>query len=92
MLGMSTGCHALHYLLESPFAGDAPSDAFLYAIHQKLSFAAGPAVRAAERAVLRPGVRDQSPAAGAGRKAVHIMSSIAIAEPVAQASCSCCAC
>src|SRR5271167_425523 len=31
MLGQSGGSHALHYLLEDPFAGDQPSDAFLYA-------------------------------------------------------------
>jgi len=42
MLGMSTGSHALHYLLEDPFAGDELSDAFRYAVHAKLSFAAGP--------------------------------------------------
>ena len=42
MLGQSTGSHALHYLLEAPFAGDELSDAFLYAMQQKLSFAAAP--------------------------------------------------
>ena len=42
MLGMSTGSNELHYLLESPFAGDDLSDAFLYAAAAKLSFAAGP--------------------------------------------------
>ena len=42
MLGMSTGSHELHYLLEDPFAGDDLSDAFRYAVHAKLSFAAGP--------------------------------------------------
>jgi pimeloyl-ACP methyl ester carboxylesterase len=31
MLGMSTGSHALHYLLEDPFAADELSDAFLEA-------------------------------------------------------------
>jgi hypothetical protein len=41
-LGMSTGSHALHYLLEDPFAGDELSDAFRYAVHAKLSFAAAP--------------------------------------------------
>ena len=30
MLGQSTGSHALHYLLEDPFAGDELSDAFRY--------------------------------------------------------------
>ena len=55
---LSTGSHELHYLLEDPFAGDELSDAFLYAVAAKLSFAAGAAVRAAARAVLRPGVRD----------------------------------
>ncbi len=42
MLGQSGGSHALHYLLEDPFAGDELSDAFLYATMNKLSFAAGP--------------------------------------------------
>jgi hypothetical protein len=42
MLGQSTGSHALHYLLEDPFAGDELSDAFLYALQQRLSFAAAP--------------------------------------------------
>ena len=30
MLGMSTGSHTLHYLLEDPFAGDDLSEEFLY--------------------------------------------------------------
>ena len=42
MLGQSGGSHALHYLLEDPFAGDELSDAFLYAMMNKLSFASGP--------------------------------------------------
>jgi len=42
MLGMSTGSNELHYLLEDPFAGDDLSDAFLYGVQAKLSFAAGP--------------------------------------------------
>jgi pimeloyl-ACP methyl ester carboxylesterase len=42
MLGQSTGSHALHYLLEDPFAGDELSDAFLYAVQDKLSFASAP--------------------------------------------------
>ena len=42
LLGQSTGSHALHYLLEDPFAGDEPSDAFLYAVQDKLSFAGAP--------------------------------------------------
>lgn len=42
MLGMSTGSNELHYLLEDPFAGDDLSDAFLYAVQTRLSFAAGP--------------------------------------------------
>ena len=42
MLGRSTGSHALHYLLEDPFAGDELSDAFRYAVHAQLSFAAAP--------------------------------------------------
>jgi pimeloyl-ACP methyl ester carboxylesterase len=42
MLGQSTGSHALHYLLEDPFAGDELSDAFGYAVQARLSFAAAP--------------------------------------------------
>jgi len=42
MLGMSTGSDELNYLLESAFAGDDLSDAFLYAVQARLSFAAGP--------------------------------------------------
>jgi pimeloyl-ACP methyl ester carboxylesterase len=42
MLGQSTGSHALHYLLEDPFADDELSDAFLSAMQAKLSFASAP--------------------------------------------------
>jgi pimeloyl-ACP methyl ester carboxylesterase len=42
MLGQSTGSHALHYLLEDPFAGDELSDAVLHAMQARLSFAAAP--------------------------------------------------
>jgi hypothetical protein len=42
MLGMSTGSHALHYLLEDPFAGEELSDAFRYAAAARLSFADSP--------------------------------------------------
>jgi pimeloyl-ACP methyl ester carboxylesterase len=42
MLGMSTGSHELHYLLEDPFAGDELSDSFLYRVQAKTSFAGAP--------------------------------------------------
>jgi pimeloyl-ACP methyl ester carboxylesterase len=42
MLGQSGGSHALHYLLEDPFAGDELSDVFRYAMMNELSFATGP--------------------------------------------------
>jgi pimeloyl-ACP methyl ester carboxylesterase len=42
MLGQSPGSHSLHYLLEDPFADDELSDAFLYAMMNELTFAAGP--------------------------------------------------
>ncbi len=42
VLGQGTGSHVLHYLLEDPFAGDDLSDAFLYAVQARLSFAAAP--------------------------------------------------
>ncbi len=42
LLGRSTGSDELHYLLEDPFAGDELSDAFRYAVTERLSFADGP--------------------------------------------------
>src|SRR5690242_21237130 len=42
LLGQSGGSHALHYLLEDPFAGDGLSDAFLYSMMGQVSFATGP--------------------------------------------------
>jgi pimeloyl-ACP methyl ester carboxylesterase len=43
VLGQGSGSHALHYLLENPFAGDDElSDAFRYALMDELSFSAGP--------------------------------------------------
>ena len=42
MLGQGSGSHALHYLLEEPFAGDELTDAFLSALQARLSFASGP--------------------------------------------------
>ncbi|HLQ53624.1 MAG TPA: alpha/beta fold hydrolase [Streptosporangiaceae bacterium] len=41
-LGSSTGSHALHYLLEEPFAGDELADDFLYRVQARLSFATAP--------------------------------------------------
>jgi pimeloyl-ACP methyl ester carboxylesterase len=43
MLGMSTGSHELHYLLEDPFDADGGlSDAFTRETQSRLSFAGGP--------------------------------------------------
>jgi len=42
MLGAGTGSHELHYLLEDPFAGDELSDAFLYEVQARTSFAGTP--------------------------------------------------
>jgi len=42
MLGMSTGSHTLHYLLEDPFAGGELSDDFLHNVQDQLTFSAGP--------------------------------------------------
>jgi pimeloyl-ACP methyl ester carboxylesterase len=42
MLGSSTGSHALHYLIEDPFAGGELSDDFLYQVQGHLTFSAGP--------------------------------------------------
>jgi pimeloyl-ACP methyl ester carboxylesterase len=41
-LGTSTGSHALHYLLEDPFAGGELSDDFLARVQALLSYAPGP--------------------------------------------------
>ena len=42
MLGQSSGSDDLHYLLEGAFAGGRLSDAFLHAVHGRLSFAPAP--------------------------------------------------
>jgi len=42
MLGMSTGSHALHYLLEDAFTGGELSDVFLREAESLLTFTAGP--------------------------------------------------
>ena len=42
ILGMSTGSHTLHYLLEDAFAGGELSDVFLRGVESQLTFAAGP--------------------------------------------------
>jgi pimeloyl-ACP methyl ester carboxylesterase len=42
MLGASTGSHALHYLLEDPFAGPDLNDDFLYQAESHLSFGSAP--------------------------------------------------
>ncbi len=42
MLGMSTGSHRLHYLLEGALAGDELSDSFRYQAQELLSFWSGP--------------------------------------------------
>ncbi|HEX5188327.1 MAG TPA: alpha/beta fold hydrolase [Streptosporangiaceae bacterium] len=41
-LGMSTGSHDLHYLLEDAFDGDEISDSFKYRAQDMLTFAGGP--------------------------------------------------
>jgi pimeloyl-ACP methyl ester carboxylesterase len=42
MLGSSTGSHALHYLIEDPFAGGELNDDFLYRAESILTFASAP--------------------------------------------------
>jgi pimeloyl-ACP methyl ester carboxylesterase len=42
LLGSSTGSHALHYLLEDPFAGPELNDDFLYRAESHLSFGSAP--------------------------------------------------
>jgi pimeloyl-ACP methyl ester carboxylesterase len=41
-LGMSTGSHKLHYLLEDPYAGAELNDDFLHRVQAELSFSGGP--------------------------------------------------
>ena len=41
-LGMSTGSHQLHYLLDDAFEGDELGDDFLYRAQAQLTFAGGP--------------------------------------------------
>jgi pimeloyl-ACP methyl ester carboxylesterase len=42
LLGSSTGSHALHYLLEDPFAGPELNDDFLYRAESHLGFGSAP--------------------------------------------------
>jgi pimeloyl-ACP methyl ester carboxylesterase len=42
ILGASTGSHALHYLIEDPFAGSDLNDAFLFRVESTLSLATAP--------------------------------------------------
>ena len=59
ILGMSTGSHTLHYLLEDAFAGGELSDVFLRGAESQLTFTAGAAVRGPARGLLRAGFRDE---------------------------------
>ena len=56
MLGMSTGSHELHYLLEDAFAGGEISDEFRYQAERHLSFAASPLYALLHEACYAPGV------------------------------------
>ena len=67
MLGQSGGSHALHYLLEDPFAGDQLSDAFLYAMMNELSFATGPLYALLHEAAYAQGFATGGPHSGSGR-------------------------
>jgi pimeloyl-ACP methyl ester carboxylesterase len=42
ILGMSTGSHTMHYLLEDAFAGGELSDVFLRGVESQLTFTSGP--------------------------------------------------
>jgi pimeloyl-ACP methyl ester carboxylesterase len=42
LLGLASGSHTLHYLLEDAFAGDELSDDFLHKVQSELSFASAP--------------------------------------------------
>jgi pimeloyl-ACP methyl ester carboxylesterase len=70
-LGMSSGSHELHYLLEDAFDGDEISDSFLYRVESMLTFAAAPLYAALHEACYAQGqatgwaahrVREQFPA------------------------------
>ena len=58
-LGMSTGSHELHYLLEDAFDGDEISDSFLYRVESMLTFAAAPLYAALHEACYAQGAGDQ---------------------------------
>ena len=55
LLGSSTGSHVLHYLLETPFAGDELTDDFLQKVQAQLSFAPGPLYAALHEACYAQG-------------------------------------
>ncbi len=70
-LGMSSGSHELHYLLEDAFDGDEISDSFRYRVESMLTFAAAPLYAALHEACYAQGqatgwaahrVREQFPA------------------------------
>jgi pimeloyl-ACP methyl ester carboxylesterase len=54
-LGMSTGSHQLHYLLEDAFDGARISDDFLYRVQAQLTFAPGPLYAALHEACYAQG-------------------------------------
>ena len=68
MLGMSTGSHELHYLLEDALTGDEVSDEFLYQAERHLSYAGSPLYALLHEACYAPGCRHRLVgAAGPGR-------------------------
>jgi pimeloyl-ACP methyl ester carboxylesterase len=56
LLGSSTGSHALHYLLEHPFAGAELSDDFLAQVAARLSYASAPLYALVHEACYAQGV------------------------------------
>jgi pimeloyl-ACP methyl ester carboxylesterase len=55
LLGSSTGSHALHYLLEDPFAGRDLSDDFLHRVQAQLSYSSAPLYAAVHEACYAQG-------------------------------------
>ena len=67
MLGSGTGSHALHYLLEDPFAGRELSDAFLHHLDCALSYAAAPLYATVHEACYAQGRRPAGRRSASGR-------------------------
>ena len=66
MLGMSTGSHTLHYLLEDAFAGGEFSDDFLQRVQTHLTFSGGPLYALVHEACYAQGLPPSGRRSGSG--------------------------